>query len=109
MPAFIITAVVGIVLIVIGISIIKGNINLIHSYHRKRVSKEDKPIFGKLMGTGMIICGVCIFLSSLLSIVGEILDQHMLIIIASYITIIGLTTGFTIMVYATIKYNKGIF
>lgn len=49
MTAYLPPIAVGIVLMVFGISNLKGNINSIHSYHRHRVSEEDKAIFGKLM------------------------------------------------------------
>ena len=41
MTEFIVQAVVGVVIIVIGILNIKGNITMLHSYHRKKVKEED--------------------------------------------------------------------
>ena len=38
---FIIQIVIGTIFIAIGISNMKGNISLLHSYHRKRVKEED--------------------------------------------------------------------
>ena len=109
MPTLFITIAVGILLIVLGISNIKGNINSIHSYHRHRVSKEDKPVFGKLMGTGTIICGIGILAFALLFAIGYLSNQTIFTTIGSYLTVIGLIIGIGIMTYATIKYNKGIF
>jgi hypothetical protein len=57
MPAFVVTALVGIVCIVLGISNMKGNISSLHSYHRSRVSEEDRIPFGKKVGLGTIIIG----------------------------------------------------
>ena len=45
MPAFIVSALVGIVCIVLGVSNMKGNISSLHSYHRNRVSEEDRILF----------------------------------------------------------------
>ena len=50
MPAFIVTALVGVVCIVLGISNMKGNISSLHSYHRNRVSEEDRIPFCKNSG-----------------------------------------------------------
>lgn len=109
MLAFLITTIVGIVLIVLGISNTKGNINSLHSYHRNRVSEKDKPVFGKLMGSGLIICGISIIVSGLLSIIGELTGKPILFTIGTCLMTIGLVTGVGIMIYATTKYNKGIF
>ena len=49
----IITIVIGIVMILIGFSNRKGNISMLHSYHRKRVTEEDRLPFGKMVGNGM--------------------------------------------------------
>ena len=50
MPAFIVSALVGVVCIVLGISNMKGNISSLHSYHRSRVSEEDRIPFGRMVG-----------------------------------------------------------
>ena len=50
--------IVGVILIVIGITNYRGNISSIHSYHRHRVKDEDVKPFGRLMGSGTIIIGV---------------------------------------------------
>ena len=109
MPTLIIALAVGIIFIVIGISNIKGNINSIHSYHRHRVSNVDKPIFGKLMGIGTIICGLSIIVFAIFFVIGDLRKQPVFVTIGSYVTIIGLAIGILLMIYATIKYNKGIF
>ena len=41
MGEFIIQIIIGLIIIIIGILNMKGNISLLHSYHRKRVKKED--------------------------------------------------------------------
>ena len=50
MPAFIVSALVGIVCIVLGVSNMKGNISSLHSYHRNRVSEEDRILFVRMDG-----------------------------------------------------------
>ena len=49
---------VGIVFTVIAILNFKGNISMLHSYHMNNIKEEDKPIFAKRMGIGMLIVGI---------------------------------------------------
>ena len=109
MPAFIVTAIVGIICIIIGISNRKGNIETLHSYHRKRVTEEDRIPFGKLVGLGMIIIGISLIINGGLSYAGALLENDILIFTATGILIAGLVAGLWISFYAMIKYNKGIF
>ena len=60
MEELIIQIIIGLVLIVIGIFNTKGNISLLHSYHRKRIKEEDIKPFGKKVGIGTIIIGITI-------------------------------------------------
>ncbi len=102
MEKYIIFAVLGVVLVVLGILNCKGNISFIHSYNRKKVSEEDAPKYGKCVGIGTIICGVALLVTALFEIVLQI-----------PIGDIGLMVGFAIglvpILYAQFKYNKGIF
>ena len=103
------TIIIGIACIIIGISNRKGNLNLIHSYHRKRVSEEDKLPFGKLVGLGMIIIGISLIISGVILIVGTIKQIQQLYYVGLAITIIGFVVGLGISFYAMKKYNNGIF
>ena len=94
--------IIGLVLIVIGIFNIKGNISLLHSYHRKRIKEEDIKPFGKKVGIGTIIIGITIILAGLFTFLNYAN-------ISKVILIIGLITGCIIIFYALFKYNKGIF
>lgn len=109
MSAFILTVVIGIVLIVIGITNTKGNISSLHSYHRSRVKPEDVLPFGRLVGIGTIICGVSVVIMGACSICALVFDKEIYTIIGTVIVIIGLAVGLTITFRAMIKYNKGIF
>ena len=55
MTSFIGTLIVGVVCIVLGISNMRGNISSLHSYHRHRVTAEDRIPFGKMVGKYDII------------------------------------------------------
>lgn len=109
MIVYLLLIVIGIILIITGISNIKGNIDSIHSYHRNRVTEDDKKVFGKLMGTGTIVCGTGIIISGVLFFLSTVLNRPELVSIGSYITIISLIASIAFMIYATAKYNKGVF
>ena len=105
----IITALVGIGIIIIGFLNRKGNISMLHSYHTKRVTEEDKLPFGKLVGLGMIIIGVGLVASAVLLYLASYLQQSTYEIISLIVTIISFVVGLGIAFYAMFKYNKGIF
>ena len=102
MGELVLEIIVGLVLVVIGIMNRKGNISLLHSYHKKRVKEEDVIPFGKQVGTGSIIIGIAIVLAGILSVLncGMISD----VVIA-----IGLVIGILIIFRAMRKYNNGVF
>ena len=62
MLGVVVTVAVGIICIVLGISNMRGNISSLHSYHRNRVSEENRKPFGRIVGLGTIIVGVGIML-----------------------------------------------
>ena len=102
MGEFVTQVLIGLVLIVIGISNMRGNISLLHSYHRKRVKAEDIRPFGKTVGIGTIMIGITVILAGLLTI----LDYASM---SNVILILGMVVGCGIIFYALFKYNKGIF
>jgi len=102
MEEFMIQIIIGLVLIIIGIFNMKGNISMLHSYHRKRVKKEDVIPFGKKVGIGSIIIGITIIFTRIFTILNYTN-------ISNVILVIGLVTGLIIIFYAMFKYNKGIF
>lgn len=101
--------ILGFVCIVIGILNRKGNVSSLHSYHRKRVSEEDRLPFGKTVGLGTIIIGVSLIFMGGLSYLASSLHQNIYSVIGTVILIVGLVVGLGISFYAMIKYNKGIF
>ncbi len=99
----------GIICIVVGILNAKGDISTLHSYHRKRVSEEDRIPFGKKVGLGMLIIGVALIIFGGFTFLANTLTNNIFIIIGSVILVIGLIVGLGLSFYAMIKYNKGIF
>lgn len=86
--------ILGIIIIGIGISNMKGNISSLHAYHRNRVKEEDVLPFGRMVGLGTIIIGIFLIISMFLS---------------ESILIIGLVLGLIPILYGMFKYNGGIF
>ncbi len=109
MIASISTFIIGIICIVLGVSNMRGNISSLHSYHRHRVSEEDRIPFGKKVGLGTIIIGVAIIVFSILSAITLYTDNQIFISVGTVILIAGLVVGIVISFAAMIKYNKGIF
>ena len=87
---------IGGVLIVLGITNIKGNISSIHWYNRRKVSERDIP------KSGTLIMGVSMMLSALLEVILKTT-------IFDYIVLTGYVVGLAIILYGQCKYNKGIF
>jgi len=102
MIELVIQVIIGLILIIIGIFNMKGNISLLHSYHRKRVKKEDIIPFGKKVGIGSIIIGNTIIIASILTNLNYITIGNVLLAI-------GFILGLIFIFYAILKYNKGIF
>lgn len=103
------SAILGVIFIVIGVLNRKGNISSLHSYHRKRVSEEDRLPFGKIVGLGTIIIGCAMIIFSCLSFAANILQKELYVIIGSIVLIVGLAVGLGLSFYGMNKYNKGIF
>lgn len=101
--------IIGVVFIIIGIINRTGNISLLHSYHRKRVSEEDKLPLGKLVGLGMLIIGISFIIVSILGFIENATQNKLFFIIKNIVLLVGLVMGLAINLYAINKYNKGIF
>ena len=109
MTSYIVAFLVGVLCIVLGISNMRGNISSLHSYHRHRVSEEDRIPFGKQVGLGTMIIGIGIIIFSVLSAVTLYTENNIFTLIGTAILIVGIVVGLIISFKAMIKYNKGIF
>lgn len=109
MQEYISTLFIGALCVVLGITNMKGNINSLHRYHRKRVSEEDILPFGKTVGLGTVICGCSVMALGVFMAIAEYTQKEIFVTIGSIVLIIGLIVGLGISFYAMIKYNKGIF
>jgi hypothetical protein len=109
MDSLIAVVIVGIVVIILGVQNMRGNISTLHRYHRKRVSEEDRIPFGRKVGSGTIIVGCVLILKACFQFAAEKRNILLLDTIGPVILIAGLAAGFAIIIYAMIKYNKGVF
>lgn len=109
MVDFIVAIIIGILIIILGIINMTGNLNTLHSYHRNRVSEEDRLPFGKKVGLGTVICGSSLSTFGILHAITYFSEKPIFTIIGSAILVAGLITGLVISFAAMKKYNKGIF
>lgn len=106
MTEYITMLILGILLIPLGIMNIKGNIQSIHWYNRTRITEETRPKYGRLMGIGTVIIGGGLILSAVLNL---LVKMNIAVLIGGAITLTAVIVGIAFMLYAQIKYNKGIF
>ena len=99
----------GVVCIFLGISNMRGNISTLHSYHRHRVSEEDRIPFGKQVGLGTMIVGIGIIIFTVLSTITLYTENNIFTLIGAVVLIVGIIVGLIMSFKAMIKYNKGIF
>lgn len=109
MLELIITVLLGLVCIIIGIFNTRGNISMLHSYHRKRVTEENVIPFGRLIGLGMIVIGISIAVGGALMSVATMIESSILTVVGTVIMIAGIVIGSVIAFAAMKKYNGGIF
>ena len=109
MAGNIVAFLVGVVCIFLGISNMRGNISTLHSYHRHRVSEEDRIPFGKHVGLGTMIVGIGIIIFAVLSTVTLYTENNIFTLVGVVVLIVGIIVGLIMSFMAMIKYNKGIF
>ena len=105
----IISIAVGVLCIVLGILLTRGHLSLLHSYHRKRVSEEDRLPFGRLSGAGIITVGAAIAIMGVCTFFEKQFQNNVYSSIGTAVLIVGTVVGLGLAFYAMIKYNKGIF
>lgn len=92
----------GICITVLGIFNLKGNISSIHWYNRLKITEENRKKYGKSMGIGSLIIGICMTITAILQMI--FYNENIW-----YIIVIGIVIGLIFMIYGQIKYNRGIF
>ena len=92
----------GIIITVLGVFNLKGNISSIHWYNRRKVTKENQNKYCIAMGSGTLIIGLSFVVSSFI-------QAFISIETGAFIIVGGVLIGLALMLYAQIKYNRGIF
>ena len=101
--------VVGGICIALGVSNFRGNISSLHSYHRNRVSEEDKPALGRGVGLGLMLIGGALIADGGFALISMLTEKEFFMLIGKIVMLIGLVIGIILTLYAIKKYNKGIF
>ena len=101
--------VIGVIFFIISIINFSGNIKTLHSYHRKRVKKEDEKPLGRIVGTGMLIIALGMIANGIISIVCLNNPNEVIQKVAEIAVIVCFAVGITLNIYGIIKYNKGLF
>ncbi len=109
METFIITGIIGVIIIVIGCFNRKGDISTLHWYHRQRVTEESRKPYGKQVGLGMMIMGIVTVVFGISAWIQEAMDVLAVLIAGASVLAVGYIAGIAIMIHAMFKYNKGIF
>ncbi len=91
---------VGVIIIICGIVITCGKIELMHSYHIKNITEETRKPYGRVVGAGLLVIGAGILIDGILSF---FLDN------TKAVTVVSFVVGLIIIFYGQFKYNKGIF
>ena len=86
--------------IILGISIYKGHVELIHSYHQENVT--DKVGYGKAMGKALIVFSIPMLISGVIALFIESA-------IPTIILIVGMVVGFIPIIKVQQKFNGGMF
>ena len=93
----------SILLMVFGIMIYRGKVDLIHSYHQKRV--KDKAAYGRAFGKALFAVALAPFASG---VIGLFANSNPLEIIAVLVLLFGLVLGSCCILAVQKKYNKGL-
>lgn len=100
----VISTIVGIVLLIVGVLIRKGNVTILHSYHYKNVADIDA--YSKEIGSSIMFMCFPIFLNGLITLFSHI---KIVSIIGSVLFFIGIIICTIHIFKIQVKYNGGIF
>lgn len=92
----------GVILVILGIFNMRGNIASIHWYNRRKVTKENQKAYCFIVGLGTLVIGIAIFAAG---IIQAIIDVET----SAFLMLGGVVLGISLILYAQIKYNRGIF
>ena len=88
----------------IAVSIYRGNINLIHSYHQKHVKEADQRDYGKSFSKGLFVLAASLIFSGAVALFGETVPVVMTSI---GILLVGMIIAFVVIARVQKKFNGG--
>ena len=88
----------------IAVSIYRGNINLIHSYHQKHVKETDRKDYGRSFSKGLFVLAASLILSGVAALFGETVP---VVMISIGVLLVGMIIAFTVLAKTQTKYNSG--
>ena len=92
----------GVISVALGIFNMRGNISSIHWYNRRKVTKENQKAYCFFVGLGTLIIGVGIIAAGIIQVfIGAE--------VGAYFILGAILVGLSLILYAQIKYNRGIF
>lgn len=92
--------------LVLGIAIYRGKTDLIHDYHQKNVSAEQRPAYGRAFSVGMFTMSGTLLLSGIISFFG---DSDVFAMISVAVMAVGFALSFAVLWMVQKKYNGGLF
>lgn len=88
----------------IAVSIYRGNVNLIHSYHWKHVREADWSSYGRSFSKGLLVLAVSLIFSGIAALFGETVP---VVMISIGILLIGMMIAFVVIAKVQKKFNGG--
>ena len=96
----------GISFVWLGSRISRGEISLIHDYHRQNVKEEEKAAYGKAFSKGMFGMAASMNGSGVAALFG---DSRPVMITSLAILFLGFAVSIAVLLRAQKKYNGGLF
>lgn len=99
-----VSTVVGVVLLIVGFLIKKGNVSILHSYHYKNVTDIDA--YSKEMGSGVMFMSIPVLINGFMFLFAHI---KIVSLISSVLLFAGLIICFAHIFKVQIKHNGSLF
>ena len=91
---------VGVIFMILGYLLWKREkINILHRYHYRNVSPDNKKVFCKMTGQGLILIGSGLLITGIF-----IFKTHSMYSFIAFA--VGLIAGITLLINAGLKYNN---
>lgn len=103
--SFVVSTVVSLIIVACGLSVRKGNIGLLHSYHYRNVTDRDG--YCKAIGTDTMRLAIPIFLSGFINLFSE--SHYVIEVVGSVVCFVGIILALIPLFRTQIKYNGGLF